>query len=70
MEVVAVGGEGTVMQLIAAALVIFWCPHPQILQDYYYRGYEDTVMYLRRLSKYPVGSQGREGGGLEVEGLN
>lgn len=30
-------------------------PSLQILHNYYYRGYEDAVSYLRRLSKYGVG---------------
>ena len=29
----------------------------QILHDYYYRGYDDVVLYLRRLSKYRVEPQ-------------
>ncbi|KAF3831458.1 hypothetical protein GH733_000270, partial [Mirounga leonina] len=32
-------------------------PDLLILHNYYYRGYEDAVSYLRRLSKYAVGPQ-------------
>ncbi|MBW00637.1 Patatin-like phospholipase domain-containing protein 1, partial [Eschrichtius robustus] len=36
-------------------------PDLVILHNYYYRGYEDAVSYLRRLSKYRVAPQGRGG---------
>lgn len=29
-------------------------PPLQVLHNYYYRGYDDAVLYLRRLSKYHV----------------
>lgn len=35
---------------VTPTLFLFLC-HAQTLQDYYYRGYDDAVSYLRRLSE-------------------
>uniref|UniRef100_A0A8C2S871 PNPLA domain-containing protein n=1 Tax=Capra hircus TaxID=9925 RepID=A0A8C2S871_CAPHI len=43
-------GQGAARLCVAAPLLISRCSTLQILHNYYYRGYEDAVLYLRRLN--------------------
>lgn len=64
-------GEGTPLSPLLQPLSLSCSPPLQILHNYYYRGYEDTVSYLRRLSKYEVGPFSGQGWGMggRMEGM-